>query len=85
VGAIDHPVTRHCVLAERALLAVLQADCHSPVAALATLDGDVLTIRAELFSEDGDAHVAGVGNDPAALAAELLARAPEAVRRLFEG
>jgi len=85
VAAIDHPVTRRCVLAERALLAALKADCHSPVAALATLDFNTLTIRAELFSEDGELHVAGVNSDPGALAADLLARAPGPVRRLFEG
>lgn len=92
VGAIDHPETHACVLAERALLAALKADCHSPVAALASIEGAILTIEAELLSEDGAAHVHGTIEGapldpalPAALAADLLARAPEAVRRLFAG
>ncbi|CAN5472148.1 hydroxymethylbilane synthase [soil metagenome] len=85
VGAIDHAATRTCVLAERALLATLKADCHSPVAALATIADSGVTIRAELFSEDGDAHVSGEGSGPAELATDLLARAPQAVRRLFDG
>ncbi len=92
LAAIDHPETRACVLAERALLAALKADCHSPVGALATLDGAILTLRAELLSEDGQAHVhgqeAGAPRDPKLpeiVARDLLARAPEAVRRLFAG
>jgi hydroxymethylbilane synthase len=88
VAAIDHAPTHACVLAERALLAALGADCHSPVGALAT-PGAVLLLRAELLSEDGDEVIAGSleGSDPVALgralAADLLARAPAGVRRLF--
>ena len=91
VAAIDHPPTSACVAAERALLAALVADCHSPVAALATLAGETLTLAAELLSEDGADHVVGEasGEDPrsvaAALAADLLARAPAGVRALFAG
>ena len=90
VGAIDDPATSRCVHAERALLAGLGADCHSPVAALAGLAGETLRMRAELLSEDGAFHVAGQGEGVdgamigAALAADLLARAPGAVRRLFQ-
>lgn len=83
--------TYRCVMAERALLAHLGAGCHSPVAALATLNGEELVLRAELFSEDGAHHVAGAvrsrGDDHAAaatLAGELMARAPAAVGMLFE-
>jgi hydroxymethylbilane synthase len=90
LAAIDDAATHCCVLVERALLAALQADCHSPVAALATRDGDTIRLRAELFAEDGSAHVAGeasgaVGDDALAerLATDLLARAPASVRRLF--
>jgi len=86
VAAIDHAATSACVGAERALLAALRADCHSPVAALATLDGAMLTMRAELLSEDGADSVEGEdqGDDVGArLAADLLARAPLAVGRLF--
>lgn len=92
VAAIDHPETHRCILAERALLAALKADCHSPVAALAQIEGAILTLTAELFSEDGAEHVHGQLEGapldmalPAALARDLLERAPPAVRRLFEG
>jgi len=86
VMAIDHGATSVCVRAERALLAALHADCHSPVAALATLVDGVLILRAELLSEDGGACVEGNASGPDAgprLAADLLARAPAEVRRLF--
>ncbi|MBA3879089.1 MAG: hydroxymethylbilane synthase [Sphingobium sp.] len=92
VAAIGDATTMACVLAERALLAALTADCHSPLAALATLDGDQITLRGELFASDGSTHVAGdisgAAADatlPATLAATLLARAPAEVRALFGG
>ncbi|MEI9852968.1 MAG: hydroxymethylbilane synthase [Sphingomonas sp.] len=90
LAAIDHPRTHGCVAVERALLAALHADCHSPVGALATIEGAILTLRAELLSEDGGGHVhaqeAGAPGDPAlpeAVARDLLGRAPPEVRRLF--
>lgn len=89
VGAIDDAATSTCVLAERALLAGLGGDCHSPIAALAALSGEMLTLRAELLAEDGSVCVEGSGEGvdgallAAELAADLLARAPEVVRRLF--
>jgi hydroxymethylbilane synthase len=92
LAKIDDPQTHACVLAERALLATLKADCHSPVAALATIEGAIMTLRAELLSEDGSVHVyaqeAGAPTDPVlpiAVARDLLVGAPEAIRRLFGG
>ncbi|WP_375402766.1 hydroxymethylbilane synthase [uncultured Sphingomonas sp.] len=86
--AIDHLDTHTCILAERALLAALGADCHSPVGALASLAGTTLRLRASLIAEDGEEEVCGAaeGTSPelgAELAADLLARAPLAIRRLF--
>jgi hydroxymethylbilane synthase len=88
VAAIDDPDTSACIRAERALLAALVADCHSPVAALATVTDGVIRLDAELFAEDGSAHVVGHATGERAgeaLAADLLARAPAAVRQLFDG
>ncbi len=91
VAAIGCADTSACVRAERAFLAALKADCHSPVGALATLADGVMTLTAELLDEDGREHVSGMlhGSDGealgAALAADLLARAPAAVRALFQG
>ena len=92
LAAIDHVETRTCVLAERGLLAALKADCHSPVGALAVIEGAILTLAAELLSEDGAHHVhaqiEGAPTDaglPLAVARDLLTRAPPEVRRLFDG
>ena len=89
VAAIDHAATHAAVAAERALLAGLRADCHSPVAALAQYDAGELLLRAQLLSPDGAASVEGEarGDDPvtlgARLALDLLDRAPPVVRALF--
>ena len=92
VAAISDAATMTCVLAERALLAALNADCHSPMAALAVIEGEALHLRGELFAADGAAHVVGdatgavgASDFPATLAADLLARAPTEVRALFGG
>jgi hydroxymethylbilane synthase len=90
LAVINDVQTHACLRAERGLLATLKADCHSPVGALATLEGAILTLSAELLSEDGAYHVhaqqAGAPDDPElprAVAFDLLDRAPEQVRRLF--
>ncbi len=89
VAAIDHAPTHRAVAAERALLAGLRADCHSPVAALAVVGGGSLVLRAQLLTADGSESVEGTaeGADSVALGArlaeELLERAPPAIRALF--
>ncbi len=92
LAAIDDPATSACIHAERALLAGLRADCRSPVAALARLDGDGhrLHLVAEIMSEDGSETVSGelhldIDHPDAAqaLAAELLKRASPDLRALF--
>jgi hydroxymethylbilane synthase len=90
LAAIDHDATSACVLAERALLFALGADCRSPVAALARIDGTHIHLRAEILSEDGSLCEAGESRfaiddegAPAALARDLLGRAPPPLRSLF--
>ncbi|MBX9881497.1 MAG: hydroxymethylbilane synthase [Sphingomonas sp.] len=90
IAAIADAPTVACVSAERALLAALNADCHSPMAALAVPEGDTLRLRAALYAADGSDSVIGEAHGipgdfswTAALAADLLARAPSAVRALF--
>jgi len=93
LAAIDHQATHICVLAERALLAALGADCRSPVAALAVEHGDAIHLRAEILSEDGSEHCSGdmllsraaLAEDAARLAGNLLADASPALRQLFTG
>jgi hydroxymethylbilane synthase len=83
LAAINHHATFACVTAERAFLAALAADCRSPVAALAGLRDGTPWLRGEILSEDGALSVGGEGDDPAALAAALLDRAPPSLRAAF--
>lgn len=92
LGAIDHAPSRHAVFAERALLAGLGGNCHSPIAVLSTAEGADIIMRAAIYSPDGAERVEGTerfaaGDEagPAKLAADLLARAPDAVRVHFSG
>ena len=91
LGAIDHPDTSAAVAAERAFTLALGGTCHSPIAALARVEGETIDFRCEIFSEDGADHLAesariAVGDldAPAVLAIAMLERAPPSIRRLFE-
>ncbi len=79
VATLDHPSTRAAVVAERAVLARLEAGCSAPVGALALAEPDTLTVHARTWSADGsvvvDAHAAGSRDQAEALghaAAETL-------------
>jgi hydroxymethylbilane synthase len=91
LGAIDHADTSAAVAAERAFTLALGGTCHSPVAALALVEGDAIAFRCEILSANGAEHLGeearfAVGDldAPAALARAMLARAPAAIRRLFD-
>jgi hydroxymethylbilane synthase len=92
LAAVDHAPSRAQVLAERALLAALGGNCHSPIAALTRHEGETLVMRAALYSPDGAEHVtgearfaAGDAEGPARLAADLLGRAVPAINVHFSG
>lgn len=92
IAAIDHAPSRVEVIAERALLAALGGNCHSPVGVLCGRDGDSLALRAALFSPDGAERVDGAATfaadderGPARLAADLLARATPGIAAHFTG
>jgi hydroxymethylbilane synthase len=51
-AAVEHRPTRLAVTAERAVLRTIDAGCHTPVGALATVSGDTITLHAQLFSSD---------------------------------
>jgi len=55
LAAIDHRETAIAVTAERALLAALEGSCRTPIAALAEIDGERLSIRGRLIAPDGRA------------------------------
>lgn len=50
---LDHPATRVCVTAERALLASLGGGCQVPIGALGLVEGDRLKLTAVVVSPDG--------------------------------
>lgn len=92
VDAIDHKPTHLCVSAERRLLEGLGGGCRSPVAALATLDGEEILLRAEILTNDGKEveraeirFTAGDEQPPIELARTLLDRAAPGLRALFAG
>ncbi len=91
LAAIDDAPTHAAVRLERRFLAALGADCHSSVAALATIAPGEAGFRAEILSPDGSERVTGDGRFATeaaaagveAIAADLLARASPALRALF--
>lgn len=91
-AAIDHAPSHAEVMAERALLAALGGNCHSPVAALCDYREGELTMRAALYSPDGREQVEGEARfaagdmaAPARLAAQLLADATPGIAAVFDG
>lgn len=90
LAAIDNGPTSRCVHAERVLLARLGADCRSPVAALAELDGEAIRLRAQILTPNGTEQVSGedridAPEEASVLAEELLERASPALRAVFAG
>jgi porphobilinogen deaminase len=81
LACIDDEHSRAAVLAERTLLAALEAGCSAPVAALASISAGEVTLTAAVFAPDGSrtlrrrgtaalSDAAGLG---ARVAAQLLA------------
>lgn len=90
LSAIDHSTTSYCVRAERAVLSALGGSCHSPIAALATIEGSEIALRAEILSPGGVERISAEtrlkrGDLAAAmdLGRLLLARASTELRALF--
>lgn len=89
LAAINDVDTYVAVNAERALLEALGGNCHSPIAALAQVDGSQIRLKAEVFTADGAEMQSGEivydasSNGPAQLAGQLLAKASDALRSIF--
>jgi hydroxymethylbilane synthase len=79
LAVLEDADTRACVVAERSLLAALEAGCTAPIGALAEVvegdEGPELSLRAFAGSEDGTLELrrslAGPYTEPAALGARL--------------
>ncbi|MGB5131736.1 MAG: hydroxymethylbilane synthase [Steroidobacteraceae bacterium] len=87
LAPLDHPATRRCLNAERALAARLGGSCQSPIAGYATQAGDRIELRGLVGMPDGSRVIADRIGGPAddavklgtALAERLLAAGAEAM------
>jgi hydroxymethylbilane synthase len=87
---IDDRSTHAIANVERAFVRALGGNCHSPVAALAVIEDGEMRLRAELYSADGKDKIADEArfdcsavHAAAALARDMLARAPASIGQLF--
>ena len=75
LAPLNDPATAACVAAERAMLAALDGSCRTPIAGLATIAGDRLTLDALLLAPDGSAErrgrIDGGVSEAAAIGTEL--------------
>ena len=62
LAPLNHAATAVCVEAERAMLAVLDGSCRTPIAGLAVLDatGDVITVRGMVLRPDGSGAIEAI-------------------------
>lgn len=83
LAAIHDTPTGDRLVAERAFLLTLDGSCETPIAGLATLDGDILHLRGEILRPDGSEVITGDRSGPISdggqmgvdLAQELLSQA----------
>ncbi|SPF75120.1 Porphobilinogen deaminase [Aliiroseovarius pelagivivens] len=71
LDAIHNLETGQRLAAERAFLGALDGSCETPIAGLATLDGDTLTLKGEILRTDGSESVADQISGPIADGPEL--------------
>jgi hydroxymethylbilane synthase len=78
VDLVNDHKTLLCLRAEREFLRLLHGDCNCPVGVLATIEGDKMKLRAQLFTDQsaapGEAEVEGTPNERQRLAVQLLNR-----------
>ena len=76
LAVLDHAATRQAVTAERSFLHRVSAGCHTPLGALAAVDGPSVSLRARLFSDDYARSVEGAesGQDPELVGTTLADR-----------
>ena len=73
VAALDHAPTHAAITAERAMLAVLDGSCRTPVGALSRRDGETLVLKGQILSLDGKTAFdsAAEGADPEKLGRQV--------------
>ncbi len=72
-AVLDDADTRRAVVAERMILRHINAGCHTPVGAFASVHGEEIRLHAKLFSDDYGRKAEGTlsGNEPMALGRRL--------------
>lgn len=58
LAPLNDRATELAITAERAFLRALDGNCRTPIAALARLEGDMLTLQGEILAKDGSLRVA---------------------------
>ncbi|WP_370318194.1 hydroxymethylbilane synthase [Salipiger sp. IMCC34102] len=71
LAAIHDTPTGHRLAAERALLAGLDGSCETPIAGLAELHGDTLSLRGEILRHDGSRVLTDTASGPISTGPEL--------------
>ena len=79
IAAVDDPVARDTIAAERAFLIALAGDCNVPLGAHARVVGDTLELTSVLLAADGSQELRAQRNGPRSSAAELGREAASAV------
>src|SRR5207244_9931996 len=91
LSALDDSATERCVTAERVIVAALGGDCHSPIGALAQIEGEQMTLRAAVGSRGGTPPVAraaaigSAGHSDGALAGVLKSLSEQNVAAMLAG
>lgn len=73
LAPLNHRKTDLCIQAERSLLKEVDASCHTPIGAYATMEGDQIFLRGFLGKEDGSKAVyhKAEGSNPLTLGKEV--------------
>jgi len=75
LAPLNHKETELRVRAERRMLEILDGSCRTPIAGLATIKGDVMTLKGRVLDEDGGHdfydEVSGDKNSPEAIGEKL--------------
>ena len=89
LGSLNHPNSQMCVMTERAVVRALEGDCHSPIAALAAVEGDRVNLQVAVGSRDGAPPLvtasanSGIGNTPDAVAAVIQSLQAQGVKKML--
>ena len=84
-GQLNHAPSEIALSCERAFQAALDGSCRTPIAGLATIDGDTLSFRGEVLAPDGSetaetAFTVALGRNPRESAPRVGREAGEALK-----